>query len=432
MRATNSSDQLLALVQAYSKKMVALASIDEVLWLLAHEVMGVLNFEDCVIYLVDPERNILVQKAAFGPKNPEGQLIKDPIEIAIGAGIVGDAAKKQTAQRVDDTLLDERYILDDEARRSELAVPIVYEGKTIGVIDSEHSDPQFYTSTHQSFIEAIANITASKLADSMRLAELERMTKALEDSHRNLKTQSAEALQFARSGSDLLDLRRSLLSRISHEMKTPLNAVIGMSELLLLDAPEGPMAEPLRIIHEAGTHLNETVSLMLAFLEIRGLGERKESFRAVHFRTYVAELIAGRSNGVLPEHAELDLNSFEYLGVDVDALTQILEPIVDNALKFDPSHQLRLSAHSIDFDGDPGLRVKISDQGPGIAADIHDSLFEPFIHGQIVDHQLPTGRGLGLALAKTIADSLGWRLSFDPLARPGATFILEMRVMPPN
>ena len=54
MRATNSSDQLLALVQAYSKKMVALASIDEVLWLLAHEVMGVLNFEDCVIYLVDP------------------------------------------------------------------------------------------------------------------------------------------------------------------------------------------------------------------------------------------------------------------------------------------------------------------------------------------------------------------------------------------
>lgn len=174
--------------------MVALASIDEVLWLLAHEVMGVLNFEDCVIYLVDPERHILVQKAAFGPKNPEGQLIKDPIEIAIGAGIVGDAAKKQTAQRVDDTLLDERYILDDEARRSELAVPIVYEGKTIGVIDSEHSDPQFYTSTHQSFIEAIANITASKLADSMRLAELERMTKALEDSHRNLKTQSAEAL----------------------------------------------------------------------------------------------------------------------------------------------------------------------------------------------------------------------------------------------
>jgi len=59
-------------------------------------------------------------------------------------------------------------------------------------------------------------------------------------------------------------------------------------------------------------------------------------------------------------------------------------------------------------------------------------LFEPFIQGQIVNQQLPTGRGLGLALAKTIADSLGWRLSFDSQARPGATFILDMRVMPPN
>ena len=160
-----SPEQLLNIFQDYSKQLVSVKTVDSVVWLIAREVMGVLQLEDCVIYLLDNDQKLLIQRAAFGPKNPEGELIKDPIVIRPGDGIVGAAAALQQTENVKDTRLDPRYILDDEARRSELAVPIVYEGQTIGVIDSEHSEPHFYTTAHQSFIESIANITASKLAE---------------------------------------------------------------------------------------------------------------------------------------------------------------------------------------------------------------------------------------------------------------------------
>ena len=200
----------------------------------------------------------------------------------------------------------------------------------------------------------------------------------------------------------------------------------------MLDSPSDQVTDPIRIIHEAGTHLNETVSLMLSFLEIRGQGERKDSFQAIHFKTYISELIAGRAGGVLPSSVTLDLEDIQYLGADLDALTQILHPIIDNAFKFDSAHNLRVMVRWIDFKGEPGLRIRISDQGPGIATEIHHSLFEPFIHARPPSDHLPTGRGLGLALAKAIADSLGWHLALDRDAKPGATFVLELRARPPQ
>ena len=243
-----SPDQLLSIFQDYSKQLVAVESVDRVVWLLAREVMGVLQLEDCVIYLLDPDQKLLIQRAAFGPKNPEGELIKDPIIIRPGDGIVGAAAALQRTENVGDTLLDPRYILDDEARRSELAVPIIYGGQTIGVIDSEHSEPHFYTEAHQSFIESIANITASKLAECLRSQQLESVTKALVASQKNIDQQSVELL--SQKSVDPLRARKSLLSRMSHELRTPLNAIVGMSELLLLES-EPAHAEPLRLIHEA-------------------------------------------------------------------------------------------------------------------------------------------------------------------------------------
>ena len=92
-------------------------TVDHVVWILAREVMGVLQLEDCVIYLLDPDQKLLVQRAAFGPKNHEGELIKDPIVIRPGDGIVGSTAALQRTENVGDKLLDPRYILDDAARR---------------------------------------------------------------------------------------------------------------------------------------------------------------------------------------------------------------------------------------------------------------------------------------------------------------------------
>ena len=59
-------------------------SVDDLLWLVASNTIARLGFEDCVIYLLDEQRQVLVQRAAFGPKSPDGETIVNPIEIAVG------------------------------------------------------------------------------------------------------------------------------------------------------------------------------------------------------------------------------------------------------------------------------------------------------------------------------------------------------------
>lgn len=140
-------------------------TIDDILWDVAKNVISKLEFEDCVIYLVDKERNVLVQKAAFGPKNPHGRQIYEPIEIPMGKGIVGSVAETGIPELIYNTANDKRYILDDEFRLSEITVPIKINEEVIGIIDSEHSEKGFFKKWHLRALELIATLCAQKIVN---------------------------------------------------------------------------------------------------------------------------------------------------------------------------------------------------------------------------------------------------------------------------
>jgi ligand-binding sensor domain-containing protein len=144
--------------------------VESMLWHLARNCISRMQLEDCVIYLLDRERNVLFQQAAWGPKMGETDSINEPIEIPVGKGIVGHAAAHAQPVLVTDTRLDARYLVDDQQRLSELAVPILADGKVLGVIDSEHSRKGFFTNKHVAILTTIASVLGSKLA-SMQAAE---------------------------------------------------------------------------------------------------------------------------------------------------------------------------------------------------------------------------------------------------------------------
>src|SRR5205085_5440788 len=89
-------------------------SVNEICWDIARNCISQLNFEDCVVYLVNEDGNKLIQKAAYGPKNPRGHEIENPLEIPLGQGIVGTVAATGKALLINDTSRDDRYIVDDE------------------------------------------------------------------------------------------------------------------------------------------------------------------------------------------------------------------------------------------------------------------------------------------------------------------------------
>ena len=305
-----------------------------------------------------------------------------------------------------------------------MAVPIIYGGQTIGVIDSEHSEPHFYTEAHQSFIESIANITASKLAECLRSQQLESVTKALVASQKNIDQQSVELL--SQKSVDPLRARKSLLSRMSHELRTPLNAIVGMSELLLLES-EPAHAEPLHLIHEAGIHLNETVSLMLALMEFQGHEDVEEERKVVHLATYLDDRVANLAKPSSGYHLSIDTEGIEYVACDIRALNQILDPMIDNALKYDPTQELRIAASWLETADATTLCIVIEDNGPGVMPSIQSSLFEPFSQALPLGSRSAAGRGLGLALARAIADSRGWQLALEHSPhRQGAIFSVKL------
>ncbi|HKL90917.1 MAG TPA: histidine kinase, partial [Allomuricauda sp.] len=136
---------------------------EDILWDVAKNCISKLDFVDCVIYLVDDNQSILVQKAAYGPKSPKDRTIYNPVEITIGEGITGSVAKTGKPELVMDTSQDSRYIIDDDTRLSEICVPIAYEEQLYGVIDCEHPEKGFFTERHLKMLLAIASICAIKV-----------------------------------------------------------------------------------------------------------------------------------------------------------------------------------------------------------------------------------------------------------------------------
>lgn len=170
---------------------------EKILWDVAKNCISQLGFQDCVIYLKDAEKNVLVQKAAYGPKNPVDFTIHRPIDIPVGQGIVGTVAETGKPELIENTENDGRYIVDDQQRLSEIAVPISIGNEVIGVIDSEHSQKNFFTKRHLQVLSTVAVLCANQIQRSRaeeekqkaRVELLENKQKAMESRLQSLRLQ---------------------------------------------------------------------------------------------------------------------------------------------------------------------------------------------------------------------------------------------------
>lgn len=157
------TDQFEEILVYFSNSIHGKNSEDEILWDLAKNCIAKLDFVDCVVYLLDEENNQLLQKAAFGPKNPKAKEIYKPIKINLGEGISGHVAQTGEAEIIADTSKDPRYLQDDEFRFSEICVPIKANEKVFGIIDCEHPEKNYFTKQHLRILSAVASICAFKI-----------------------------------------------------------------------------------------------------------------------------------------------------------------------------------------------------------------------------------------------------------------------------
>ena len=151
---------------------------EEILWDLTRNCIAQLDFIDCVVYMLDEESGVLKQRAAWGPKAPEGNVIENYLELPVGTGIIGLVAQTGKAEIVGDVNQDPRYIPDAFPRGSEITVPIFSRGKVIGIIDSEHPNKYFFEDKHLSVLTTLAAVLGIKITQirdrQTRQTEIER------------------------------------------------------------------------------------------------------------------------------------------------------------------------------------------------------------------------------------------------------------------
>jgi len=182
-------------INYFASSMYEQQKVENILWDVARNCIGRLRFEDCVIYLIDEERNVLVQKAAHGPKSPVSFEIQDPIEIPVGKGIVGSVAATGKAEIIKDTSKEPRYIVDDRIRYSEITVPMISDGKVLGVIDCEHSRKNFFTTKHLSILTTIASLCANKIVRARAEEEKEQAMMTLMETRQKMAEVEMQALR---------------------------------------------------------------------------------------------------------------------------------------------------------------------------------------------------------------------------------------------
>lgn len=147
----------------FSKSLMGKENEEDIFLDLAKNCVSKLSFMDCVVYVIDDEKKLLLKKAAHTHKKLNTKTLFDPIELAIGKGIVGHVAKTGKAELIQDTSKESRYIENNILEGSEICVPIICDAILYGIIDCRHTEKGFFKGRHLKLLSAIASICAIKI-----------------------------------------------------------------------------------------------------------------------------------------------------------------------------------------------------------------------------------------------------------------------------
>jgi two-component system sensor histidine kinase KdpD len=220
------------------------------------------------------------------------------------------------------------------------------------------------------------------------------------------------------------ELRNSLLSSVSHDLRTPLASITGAATALLAGDAAGrePRRDLLETIAEEASRLNRLVGNLLDMtrLESGGLEVRREW-------TPIEEVIGAalaRSEPLLRgREVKLDVpESLPLVPIDGVLVEQVLLNLIENAAKYTPAG----SPSEVAAWGAPALvTVEVRDRGPGVPDDEREAIFEKFVRGKTPGRP---GTGLGLAIARGIARAHGGTVTVSSREGGGAAFRLTLPI----
>jgi two-component system sensor histidine kinase EvgS len=224
--------------------------------------------------------------------------------------------------------------------------------------------------------------------------------------------------------------KSDFLSRISHDIRTPMNAIIGMTELAGMENRSASVADYLNKINVSSKFLLSLINdiLDMAMIDKGKIVLHPEAYSLSEFSVFITSAIMPLAEAK-QIHFTFDVDQ-DLQGIRVDPLrfNQIFMNLLSNAVKFTPEGgTVTFSLTVMGREGnDVHLCGIVKDTGIGIAPKFLDSLFEPFTQENEQHVQMTEGSGLGLAIVKRFVDALGGTITVDSVKGKGTIFTVKM------
>lgn len=226
-----------------------------------------------------------------------------------------------------------------------------------------------------------------------------------------------------------------LFANISHEIRTPINAIIGLNEMILRSNPTEETVEYAQDIQAASTLLLNQVNdiLDLSQMEMNKMQIIPVSYKTKELFVSLAELIRGQAEKKnLELNLDIDKNLPSVLWGDEKRIRQVVLNILDNAVKYTEEGSVTLSVQGEECSTEEViLKIQIADTGIGIRKEEMDAIYDSFKRLDEKKNAQILGSGLGLAITRQLVNLMGGEISVDSIYTKGSVFtvILKQKII---
>jgi signal transduction histidine kinase len=368
------------------------------------EVRGLVPFDRVgIILLEDGDARVI---AAAG-RGAETVFAPGTARPATGS-VLDDALASQVVYRRDmtDVSYPEEQQFVELGLRSRLVAPLLVGARPIGMISFMRSEPNAFSEEEVELVALLGRLVATAV-QNIRSYEAERQT--VEELRR------------------LSALRADFVSLVSHELRSPMAAVIGAARTLQDRWRQLTPEQREAFLALIADETNRLASLIGDVLDTSRIdaGTFSYSFSDVDLGRLVEDTVAAASIGQDEVRIRAAVKgTVPQVRGDRERLRQIVVNLIDNAIKYSPGNdEVEVSVRP----ENGVVRIEVCDRGPGIPLDQQRLIFEKFGRADVPGSSKP-GTGLGLFIARSIAEAHGGTLDVRSGPGAGATFVLTLPV----